>query len=127
MVILMKKIQTIAVYGHIMESEIFRLNGKRIDLSASAISLCEAIEKEHEDEDTSIWNIGEGQECCLSDLITLLYWAFSSCHSGQSSPEYAALSSLGKIYSPGMECQPSKGDDDFENYEMFCNYLLKKV
>jgi hypothetical protein len=39
----------------------------------------------------------------LTDLITGAYWHYTEWHGGQSSPEYAALCALGRVYTPNME------------------------
>ena len=39
----------------------------------------------------------------LMDLIVGAYWHYTEWHSGQWSKGYAALSALGRIYSPNME------------------------
>jgi len=52
--------------------------------------------------DEFIWSIGESGHFHLDSLIVGAYWHYSEWHGGQSSPEYAALSSLGGVFSPNM-------------------------
>ena len=54
------------------------------------------------DTDESVWSIGEYSPCCLSDLIVGAYWHYTEWHSGQFSDGYAALSALGRVFSPNM-------------------------
>ena len=42
----------------------------------------------------------------LRSLIIGSYWYLTNYHSGQFSPEYQALSALGRVYSPGMMAGP---------------------
>lgn len=55
------------------------------------------------DEDT--WSLGE---CgySLDSLIVGAYWHLSEWHGGQWSESYAALCSLGNVFSPGMTSGP---------------------
>ncbi len=52
-----------------------------------------------ETEDT-IWYINEAGYT-PGDIIAAAYWHFSEWHSGQWSKGYAALSSCGRVFSPG--------------------------
>lgn len=49
----------------------------------------------------------------LPDLVTGAFWHYTEYHNGQESPGYAALSALGRVYSPGMEAP----DPDNEIYQ----------
>jgi hypothetical protein len=93
-----------ARHAVILSSDIFRTDGKPIDLPQALIDLCEAVEEiDHTDDDTEhMWDaIGEHTEANLGDLIAGAFWTLTAWHAGQYSPEYAALSALGGIYSPG--------------------------
>lgn len=61
--------------------------------------------------------IGESGCCSLDSMIVAGYWHFSHWHAGQASPEYAALSSLGMIFSPGMSSEPRRNDNEFGCYK----------
>ena len=98
-----------ARHAFIVESDIFRRNGHPIDLPQAISDLCAAVQGiDHtEDETEHIWGtIGEHSEACLGDLIVGAFWTFMEWHAGQSSPESAALSALGRIYSPGITSGP---------------------
>ena len=62
------------------------------------------------DTDESTWWIGERNYIHLDDLITGAYWHFTEWHSGQDSTGYAALSALGRIYEPNMECVEAENE-----------------
>jgi hypothetical protein len=61
--------------------------------------------------------IGESGYCCIDSLIVGAYWHYSNWHGGQSSPGYAALSALGRIFQPGMTSQPQRGDSEWECFK----------
>lgn len=111
------------IYDEIMASEVFRLNGAKIDLPEKLMELAQAIKAEEETD----WSMGEFSEACLSDLIPGAYWSLTEWHAGQWSPEYAALCALGDIFSPGISCAPESPEDDscFDAYES-CNLWLSK-
>ena len=94
------------VFDEIMNSELFRIDGKTINLPEIILELCQAINGE----DETNWYLGEGLECSLSDLIPGAYWSLTEWHGGQWSEEYAALCALGSIFSPGMTCPPESGE-----------------
>ena len=83
-------------FNLIMQSELFRLNGLKIDLPAALIDLAHAITAEEETD----WSLGEFLECSLDSLIVGAYWSLTEWHGGQSSPEYAALCALGNNENP---------------------------
>jgi hypothetical protein len=91
-------------YETIMASEVFRLDGPKIDLPQALIDLCDAINTEDETD----WNMGEFEQASLSDLITGAYWSLTEWHAGQYDITYAALSQLGTIFSPGMTSPPTE-------------------
>jgi hypothetical protein len=72
-------------FNLIMQSELFRLNGPKIDLPAALIDLAHAIKAEAETD----WSLGEFLECSLDSLIVGAYWSLTEWHGGQSSPEPA--------------------------------------
>ena len=102
-----------AAFSHLLNSELFRLNGGKIDLPGAIIALCEAIESEYDSKGNScsMCSLGEFGETSLSDFIVGAYWSLSEWHGGQSSPEHQALSMLGQIYSPGMTSPPENEDE----------------
>lgn len=102
-----------------MGSEVFRLNGPKIQLSQALIDLCDAIKSEEETD----WNIGEFEQSALSDLIPGAYWALSEWHSGQSSLRYAALCQLGSIFQQGMTSAPTEDMcGEYCAYELVSKY-----
>jgi hypothetical protein len=105
-------------FNLIMQSELFRLNGPKIDLPAALIDLAHAIKAEEETD----WSLGEFLECSLDSLIVGTYWSITEWHGGQFSPEYAALCALGSIYTPNMESAPESSEDGpaWEGYDA-CN------
>jgi hypothetical protein len=98
------------IFEEVLGSNLFRIDGKDIDLPRRVIDLCDAIKAEQETD----WFMNEGGECTLDQFIIGAYWSFSQWHRGQESIEYAALSALGDIFSPGMSSGPE--DDTGEQY-----------
>ena len=89
-------------------------NPERYVLLAAQIKrLADQIANYKSDTD-SVWYIGENDEFTVGVFITAAYWHFSHWHDGQGSWEYQTLSSLGRIFSPGMTSEPEP--DDPEHY-----------
>ena len=104
-----KRIET--AYNAIIQSEVFRTNGKPIDLPAALVDLGNAVAEGETDE--IIWSsLGEFTEAPLGDLIVGAYWSLSEWHAGQASHEYAALCALGRVFSPGTTGPPDLDDPD---------------
>ena len=112
-------------FNVIMQSELFRLNGPRIDLCKELQSLVAEIQQT-EDPDCLLWSIGEFLECSLDSLIVGAYWALCDWHSGQSSPEYATLSKLGQIFKPGMSSLDTDNSGEVCAYEQISEYFRKQ-
>lgn len=92
-------------YNAIMASEVFRTDGKPIDLPRALRLLGEAVHSHETDE--FIWSsLGEFTEAPLGDLIVGAYWSLTEGHAGQSSPSYAAMTALGQVFSPGCTSGP---------------------
>ncbi len=68
-------------------------------------------------DDADVWLMGETGDATLADLIVGAYWHLAEWHSGQWSPGYAALCSLGQVYSPGMESGPAPDSGEAYVYE----------
>jgi hypothetical protein len=109
------------IYSKIMESEVFRLNGPSINLSESLIQLGNAVA----DEEETNWNIGEYTEAPLSELVVGAYWSLAEWHEGQASESYAALSTLGRIYTPNMASAPDEDDSAFDAYSLINAHFEK--
>ena len=110
---------TSRVFHRIMNSAVFRVDGPEIDVLSALTVLCECIQGE----DETAWDTGEGLECTLGDLIVGAYWALTECHGGQASPEYAALSMLGEIYTPNMAAGPEEYTSERLSYELFRDHF----
>ncbi len=83
--------------------------------------LCAAIQEEPGDSD---WvYLGEGMECAAGDLLVGAYWALTEWHGGQSSPEYATLCNIGRIFSPGMTIGPEPESPEWVAYEAVSDYF----
>jgi hypothetical protein len=102
--------KTKKLFHAILESELFRINGRAIDLPEIILELCQAIQEEEE----TNWDLGESLDCTLADFIAGAYWSFTENHKGQNSVEYRALSALGDIYSPGYASTPEEEDEPGE-------------
>jgi len=103
----------------ILRSDLFRADGKPIDLPQALINLCNAIEG-CQDVD---WYLGEGEETDLASLIIGAYWSLSEWHGGQSSNTYQALCALGGVFHPGMACGPEEDSVEKNIYHTFNNYF----
>ena len=114
---------TEAAFNYIMQSALFRLNGEKIDLCASLITLADAIKAEEE----TNWSLGESLECSLDSLIVGAYWSLTEWHAGQASDSYAAMCALGAIFSPGMSSAPTGPDDgsEWDAYQAVNEYFEK--
>ena len=104
-------------YDAIMRSEVFRNNGSQIDLPRALALLGDAVHNKETPE--GIWSdLGEFTEAPLGDLIVGAYWALTEWHGGQASPTYAALCSLGQVFSPGYTSGPEPDSSEFTAYEL---------
>jgi hypothetical protein len=117
---------TVRAFDTIARSSLFRTDGPDIDLCQALIDLADAVRGEDRNNDAWLY-LGEGGECCASDLIVGAYWALTEWHAGQWSPEYAAMCALGGIYSPGMESAPSEDDPAHWPYKAVGNYFAAKA
>jgi hypothetical protein len=111
-------------YNAIMRSDVFRLNGPEIDLPRALSLLGQALHRHELTE--GVWSLGEGSDACLGDLIVGAYWACGEWHGGQASDTYAALCSLGAIFSPGMTNAPESEDSEYIAYELVCEWFKAK-
>lgn len=104
-------------YRAIMNSEVFRLDGKPIDLPRALRLLGNAVHNHETDE--FIWSaLGEHTEAPLGDLIVVAYWSLTEWHAGQSSPSYAAMCALGTVFSPGCSSAPEPDSPEYSAYEL---------
>jgi len=108
-------------YNAIMRSEVFRNDGPQIDLPRALALLGDAAHNRETQE--AIWSdLGEFTEAPLGDLIVGAYWALSEWHGGQGSPTYAALCSLGQVFSPGCADGPEPDSSEFTAYELVSSW-----
>lgn len=111
-------------YNAIMRSDVFTLGGPSIDLPRALILLGQAAHKHELPED--IWgSLGEFSDAALGDLIVGAYWACSDWHGGQFSDSYAALCSLGQVFSPGASNHPEEDSGEFIAYELISAWFDK--
>lgn len=115
------------IYNSILGSDLFRLDGEKIDcLSTRIIALCNAINAFEGETEEWIY-LGESGGCYLCDFIAGAYWSFSEWHAGQNSIEYAALCALGSLFSPGMTREPEAGEAEWEAYNACNEWFQAKV
>lgn len=120
----MASLETRNAWSRISSSSLFRTDGPDIDLCESIEALVSAIEDEPEESD---WlYLGEFGDCTASDFIVGAYWALAEWHGGQWSPEYRALSILGRLFSPGMTDGPEEGTGEQIAYEQVDAYFKSK-
>jgi len=117
----MKRI--VSIYDKIMSSEVFRLDGPAIDLPNVLIELGNAVHSSESEE--IFWGLGEGNESDIGSLIIGAYWSLTEWHAGQASPSYAALCSLGRVFSPGLSDGPENESGEYSAYEL-CNAWFVK-
>ena len=94
--------KTIERYFNVIDKSLFYHSGT-LDydgLTRAFIKLSDSIM----DRDTTeeIWYLGEFKTCDLPTLIEGAYWHFTEWHAGQDSLSYAAMCSLGRVFSPNM-------------------------
>lgn len=107
-------------WDKIEKSNIFRLDGPEIDLCDAINKLCDAVNETDDDD----WvYIGERGECSVPDFLIGAYWALTEWHSGQSSPEYAAMCAIGAIYKPNMANGPEPESSEVTAYDMASEYF----
>ena len=90
--------KTETVFTAILNSELCRAGGSKIQLPYAILNLCACIKGEEETD----WELGQFDSFDLASFIVAAYWCMSEWHSGQSSVEYQALCELGEIYKPNM-------------------------
>lgn len=117
-----------ALYKHIQQSALFRLDGHNfdivqgLDIHECIIRLCDAVHALPPCCDDWLY-LGENSDCALSDFISAAYWAYVACHDGKRG--YQALCALGQVFKPGMTSEPVEGDSEHDTYIAICEYLLK--
>ena len=96
-------IESISKLHEKLNNALFRIDSKLsyLEIVQTFIDLCDLINET--DIDESLWWINDHLETSLDELITGAYWHFEQYHEGQESLTYAALSSLGSIYTPNFE------------------------
>jgi hypothetical protein len=115
----------VRAYHKIITSDVFRTDGQPIDLCQCLIDLADAINAAEIDE--FMWSLGYSTEASLDCLVIGAYWALTEWHGGQHSPEYAALSALGSIFTPNMASGPEEGEPEYAAYEMIGQYFEKSL
>ena len=102
----------------VIDNSVFCTTGK-LDydrVTDATILLADAVHSfPMSDDGYEIWDIGEFGLCSLSDYIVGAYWHYSEWHNGQWSKGYAALSALGRVFSPNM----STLDKDRPEYDAY--------
>ena len=110
--------KTITMLHGVIENSVCTINGKLSysRITDAIIKLANVIRETETDE--FVWYIGEYSHATLMDIVVGAYWHYSQYHNGQDSKEYVALSTLGTIYSPGMECEPEEESSEYDFYKM---------
>ena len=89
------------------------------------IALANAV-AEYEGDSEQVWYIGEhGYMGGLDNLIVGAYWHYSDYHTGQWSKGYAALSALGRVFTPNMSTLEEDGAEysSYQALETLANEL----
>ncbi len=108
----------IAAIHKVLCRELFTVNGKLpySKLSSLFRILANRIHQ-YNDDNESLWYIGESDYVTLDYMIVGAYWHYSAWYSGQWSDEYATLCALGEVFSPGCASAPKRGEPEFDVYK----------
>lgn len=105
-------------FNKIITSFLFRLDGADIDVTQSLTDLGNQVAATEDVE----WALGEFGECMLGDLIVGAYWCLTEWHGGQSSKTYAAMCSLGRVFSPGVANGPEPDTGEVIAYDIISEH-----
>lgn len=105
-------------WNKIEKSNLFLLNGEKIDLCETIQELVGEIKS---DEEWVYW--GENSFCDCPSFIIGAYWALTEWHGGQCSPEYAAMCAIGSVFSPGMTSRPEPDSCETDAYNAVNEYF----
>ena len=92
----------------------FTLNYHRV---IDAMALLGSAINSYDGEDEDWIYLGEFGTS-LDSIIVGGYWHLTNWHGGQASDSYAALCSLGQVFSPGMSGGPDEDSQENDVYEM---------
>ena len=108
---------------NVIDRSLFTIKGDLdYDRITQAIELLSNEIRDYEWDTENIWYLGDGRECCLSDLIVGAYWHYTEWHGGQYSDTYRTLCALGSIFSPGMSSVEDEEDNPaYEALNNMCN------
>ena len=96
------ELRKIERYHAVICNSLFMVTGKlEYDRITEAITRLADSVHDYDGDSDELWSIGE-HDYSLSELIVGAYWHYTEWHAGQWSPGYAALSSLGRVFDPGM-------------------------
>ena len=103
----------------IIDRALFRIDGNLCyDRTIQAITDLANCINDY-DGDTEDWiYLNEYGSATPDSIIVGAYWFAVNYHGGQSSIEYAMLSALGYVFSPGMSCGPEDGSSEKYVHEM---------
>lgn len=103
----MVTISSIKRLHHVIERSLFFIDGNLnySRITDGLILLANAVQA-YDGEFEDIAYIGESSMACVCDIIPGAYWHYTEWHAGQWSKEYAALSAMGGVFSPGMSDGP---------------------
>lgn len=114
-----------AVYNNILQSELFRIDGKPINLAAHVLAIVQGIKDQPADDDAWMY-IGEFSECSLSDFIVGAYWASQGWTDGSWQGEANNIyNALSEVFKPGMSNLDCDNSGESIAYEVVDRYLEK--
>ena len=103
----------------VIENSLFMTTGNlNYDRITDAIIKLANVINDYDEIDEFTWYIGQDSNCCIANLIVGAFWHYTEWHGGQWSKEYAALSQLGLIFSPGFAYGPEPDSGEFDAYQM---------
>jgi glutathione S-transferase len=81
-------------------------------ITETLIKLADTIMASDTSEET--WWLGD--DYSLPDVLVGAYWHYTEWHGGQWSQGYSALSAIGQVFDPGMNCLD---DDNYSEMDIY--------
>lgn len=91
-----------AIYNSVLQSELFRIDGKPINLAAHVLAIVQGIQDQPANDDAWLY-LGEYSECSLPDFIVGAYWASQCWTDGSGQGEANIIyNALAEVFHPGL-------------------------
>lgn len=114
-----------SIYTSILQSELFRIDGKRINLTAHIQAIVQSIKEQPSEDDDWVY-IGESADCSLVDFIVGAYRASQGWTDGSGQGEANIMhNTLQKVFNPGTSNLDCDNTGETIAYEVVDRYLEK--